>query len=344
MRRAAVYVFSPAGLALGRRIAPTLGEFDLVAIHAAASVADADSIPFAGVKPLLAETFDRFQAHIFIGAMGIAVRAVAPLIRNKTRDPAVLVVDDLGRWVIPVLSGHLGGANDLALALAAKLGAIPVVTTATDGAGLAAPDLLARRADLIVENPAAIRSVNAALLRGDVPTLFDPEERLGAPAEWPRSPNPPTAGPAVLVSDRVHPAADPAKVLVLRPRSLALGLGCARGKDAQSILHHIEKTFAEAGLSPNSVARAGSIEAKRDEAGLVQAIRSLALEPTFFTAPELAAVAVPNPSPTVAAHMGTASVAEATAILLARGGDLLVGKTKTDGVTLAVARIKAEAA
>jgi cobalt-precorrin 5A hydrolase len=116
----------------------------------------------------------QYTGHIFIMSTGIVVRVIAPLIRHKTEDPAVVVVDDRGMHAISLLSGHLGGANELAQKIAGIIGAKPVITTATDVNLVPAIDVLAKEKSLFIENPEAIKTVNMALLRGDKIHVHDP--------------------------------------------------------------------------------------------------------------------------------------------------------------------------
>ena len=152
-----------------------------------------------------AEAFGSSDALLFIGAVGIAVRAIAPLLRSKTVDPAVVVMDELGRHVIPILSGHIGGANELALEIARRTGAQPVITTATDINGVPAIDVWAKKHDCAIENPQAIKAVSSAVLSGGQVGVMITERDIKPPFEV---------------------------TLKLRPRTLVLGAGCRRGTDA----------------------------------------------------------------------------------------------------------------
>ena len=188
------------------------------------------------------EAFADADALLFIGACGIAVRAIAPLCRDKAADPAVLVMDEMGRHIIPILSGHIGGANDLALLLAERTGAEPVLTTATDVRGVPAIDSWAMKNDCAIENKAAIQAVSAAALAGKLVGVAITEREI-------RPPFPVT--------------------LFLRPRTLTLGVGCKRGTDAA----HLEDCFRvflhENGVSPLSVRAVATIDVKKDEAAIL---------------------------------------------------------------------------
>ena len=173
------------------------------------------------------ENFGEREALVFVGAVGIAVRTIAPYIRNKAQDPAVVCVDETGRWAIPILSGHLGGANALARKIAGITGGEAVITTATDLNGVFAVDLWAKRQGLSVLQPDRIRAVSAKLLSG---------EEIMVECAWPVAGNAPeqvreAPDGDVLVSCRN--TGTPALQLV--PRILSLGIGCRRGTDAETL-------------------------------------------------------------------------------------------------------------
>ena len=249
------------------------------------------------------------DALLFIGACGIAVRAIAPLCRDKTVDPAVLVMDEMGRHIIPILSGHIGGANDLALLLAERTGAEPVLTTATDVRGVPAIDSWAMKNDCAIENKAAIQAVSAAALAGKSVGVAITEREI-------RPPFPVT--------------------LFLRPRTLTLGVGCKRGTDAAHLEDCFRAFLHENGVSPLSVRAVATIDVKKDEAAILALCEKYRFPLQTYSAAELNAV------PGVFAHsdfvmktVGCGCVCERAAVMT--GGRLLVGKTAMQGVTLALA-------
>lgn len=332
----AVYALTPKGIELGRRIAEGLGgELHVPERFAAES----DCLGFEALLPLVAGTFHLYNRHVFVTAAGIAVRAISPFMSGKTEDPAVAVMDQEGRFAVSILSGHLGGANDLVRELAEATGAQAVITTATDNAGLPSLDVLAGQAGLVADDPGKFKIVSVALLEGRDVQIFDPDGQLnlhktslfvpGSPEKWEAD------KPGVWVDWRsggMFP-----ETLRLYPPVLALGLGCRRGTKASEIVSLVHKTLKNNGLSLESLARAGSIEAKADEEGLLLAVRELGLAPEFFPAERLKGVTVENPSETVLRHMGVESVCEAAARLLSRNGRLVATKTKSPQATAAVA-------
>lgn len=248
-------------------------------------------------------------------ATGAVVRLVAPLLSDKTSDPGVVCVDEAGRFAVPVVGGHAGGANELALAVGELLGAQPVVTTATDAVGIPGLDTLG----LPVEGDVA--GVTRALLDGE-------PVALAAEVAWPLPPVPfaERGSYTVRLTDRViEPGSGE---VLLRPPSLVVGVGASSGAPADEVLDLVEGVLREAGLSVRSLAELATVDAKRYEPGIVGAARRLGVPVVTYSAEELAGVEVPNPSDAPLAAVGTPSVAEAAALI--GGGELLVPKRKSE--------------
>ena len=279
------------------------------------------------------KAFAEADALVFCCASGIAVRAIAPYVRDKRTDPAVLVLDEGGTFVIPLLSGHLGGANALATDIAIKLGATPVLTTATDVNGLFAVDVFAKANDLYIEDMALAKAVSAALLAGkkvgfrtDLPvTGVLPRELTEDEAEL-----------GILVS-----AADNKpfpRTLQLVPRRYAAGLGCRRGKSEEELEACLRENMVRCGVSVHELKALASIDLKRDEPGLLALANKLGLP--FVTYSAEALQAVPGDFTTsafVKETTGVDSVCERAAVL-ASGGQLIVRKTAENGMTFALAK------
>ncbi|MFB6845532.1 precorrin-3B C(17)-methyltransferase [Streptomyces sp. NPDC056373] len=247
-------------------------------------------------------------------ATGAVVRLVAPLLSGKTEDPGVVCVDEGGRFAVSLLGGHAGGGNELAREVGDLLGAEPVVTTATDAVDLAGLDTLG----LPVEGDVA--GVSRALLDGEAVALR-------AEVAWPLPPLPVTDEGAytIRLTDRLVEAAG--REAVLRPPTLVVGVGASRGAPVEEVLGLVEEALREAGLSVASVAGLATVDAKAEEAGIVEAARRLGVPLVTYSAQELAGVDVPNPSDAPLAAVGTPSVAEAAALV--GGGELLVPKRKS---------------
>ena len=295
------------------------------------------------------ESFPSCKALIFVGAAGIAVRSITPYIRSKAEDPAVLCMDEGGRWVIPILSGHLGGANALARRLAALTGGEAVITTATDLNGLFAVDLWAKAQNMAALQPERIKNVSAKILRGETVTIDCPYPiagtapalvRLGRDADVIvsyRRREPLKNCHCEPVTDVTGVAIRPPEALQLVPRVLTLGIGCKRGTGADTLTAAFDAFCAERGIVPEAVESAASIDLKRDEAGLLFFCESHGWPLRFYSAKELhSAPGDFTASAFVEAVTGVDNVCERSAVL-ASGGKLIEKKYARDGVTFALA-------
>lgn len=338
----AIWALTPNGAALAERIQAARPRASLFV--SAKLPAPETAIPFFRLADAVKRHFHEYSGHVFIMSTGIVVRTIAGLLAHKTRDPAVVVADERGGHAISLVSGHIGGANALAMEIAQITGAQPVITTATDLNGLPAIDRIAQNQGLFIQNPAAIKSVSMALLKGEPIRVFDPwgwvqnaisnRDRIewSAVAQARES-----QGPGVFVHHAI--AALAPDILVLRPPSLTVGIGCNRNTPLAEIQALLAGTLERFQLSIHSLACLATIDAKSDEPGILALAERLGIGLRFYTREELSQVtAVENPSETVNRHMGVQSVCEAAALLAAKSDRLIVGKQKTRNVTVAVAQ------
>ena len=291
-----------------------------------------------------------FNAFVFVGAMGICVRTIAPYVKDKHTDPAVVCVDSLGLNAISVLSGHIGGANDLARDIAAMIGAREVITTQSDNAGLWALDTFEQRFDWPVASD--IEDMNQCIFafvnREPTALLLEARDEGTDYLEA-------TKPEHVTIIDDISEA-DPKKYRLLimvtpfnrsAPEGMlelhfvpmvgTIGFGLAHHpEDYEDIYDEIDEAFANRGILPCSH-KYCTIDVKEDEEFCAMLEDEYDEEVTFFTAEELAAVEVPNPSETVQKHVGTPSVCEAAAILGSNHGKLIVPKVKGKNWTAALA-------
>jgi cobalt-precorrin 5A hydrolase len=275
--------------------------------------------------------FQWADAMVFVGAAGIAVRSIAPYVRDKRSDPAVLCVDELGRFVISLLSGHIGGANALAEELAEKLGAVPVVTTATDLHGKFSVDAWAAREGLAISSMGAAKEVSAAILEGPVPLCCDFPVSGDLPAGT-------VAGEegkiGICVSWRDRKPFE--RTLLLVPRVVHVGIGCRRGVSKERIAAAVEKVLVENQVHPQAVKCAASIDLKREEEGLLAFCEERGWPAAFYSAGELTAVEGEfTASERVLRVTGVDNVCERAAMVGAER--LIAGKTVCEGVTAALA-------
>jgi len=293
-------------------------------------------LPWARIEGPLAETVPARWADVdgmvLFAATGAAVRVVAPLLGDKATDPAVVCVDETGRWAVALCGGHQAGANDLARSVAAMLGATPVVTTATDAAGLPPLDALAG----LRCGAGEVAAVTRALLDGDSVHLDNP---LGWPLPDALADRLTTA-PAplsVTVTDRaVSPGPG---AVILHPPSIIVGVGASSGAPAGELADLASAALADAGLATASIAAVATLDRKGEEPAIVALAASWDVPIQVFDSAALTAVPVPTPSPQVEAAVGTPSVAEAAALLASgAGASLVAAKRRSAAATVAIAR------
>lgn len=331
--RAVVFAFTERGKATALRVRESIGDWKVL-FRAPDKLSDSAFTAYDGSLPeYIGTVFDR-DALIFVGAAGIAVRAIAPHIASKRSDPAVLCLDEAGRYVIPILSGHIGGANRLARTISAALDATPVITTATDVNGRFSVDAWATECGMAITSMALAKRVSAEILTRDIPFTADAPrpERLADGLYWSDSGE---LGICVSVRD-VHPFEH---TLLLVPRVLRVGIGCRRGTPAEAIDAAVKKVFSDNSLRLEAVHEAASIDVKADEAGLLACCERRGWPITFYTAKVLNAV--PGnfaPSTFVQNTVGVDNVCERAAAVI--GSRIIVPKTALNGVTVAVAEMK----
>ncbi|MBF0588260.1 MAG: precorrin-3B C(17)-methyltransferase [Magnetococcales bacterium] len=351
------------------------GEVDLFAMRPHHQTVDASGVRFIPFdKPLrdhMPDWFQRYGALVLFLSAGAVTRLIAPHLRDKRQDPAVLALDEGGGFVIPLLSGHVGGANDLARQVAELLGAAPVISTATDSSGTLPVDVLGQSLGWRVEGePEILKRVAALLVNGDPVALVQSH----GSRSWRRAFEPFPANITTLAQvESADPTHYQALLLISRdpvgpelaerwagrlvcyqpPKGqgapLAVGLGCDRGACFDTMVGALRGGLASARLLMEDVQAFTTIDRKKNEPCMRQLALERDLDLSLYPAAALAKVTVPNPSETVLKYMGTPSVSEAAALLEAGGGldDLLVEKYRFKGpdgknATVSMARIRGE--
>jgi cobalt-precorrin 5A hydrolase len=349
MRIAAIAI-TGGGARLGRKLANSMAGLELYVSSRYAGQAGRTCHRFdpAELRDLIAGIWKSYDGFVLLMATGIVVRMVAPLLESKETDPAVVVMDDAGRFAIALLSGHLGGANELAERCAFASGARAVITTATDANDLPSFDMLAREQGWVIDDIRRVKILNTMLLDDEEIAVVD---QTGQARIWLHGRGRITfyetfaeaacsaARGFLFVTNRtLPPQTTPEQLLILRPRNIVLGIGCNRGTPADEIdafvAPHLKRLF----LSPKSVCCVASVAAKRNEAGMMEYAERLGVPLRCFESDELNRIAFPSPpSEHALAAVGAAGVAEPAAILASGGGRLLLKKVKSANVTLAVA-------
>jgi cobalt-precorrin 5A hydrolase len=347
----AIIAITRGGCRLGAQLQKMAVDADLFVSEKFVTEAGATARPFAGeLREMVRENWREYQGFVFVMAAGIVVRVIAPYLEAKDRDPAVVVVDEAGRFAVSLLSGHLGGANELAREVAELLGGQAVITTATDVNELPCFDLLAKEEGWVIEDLDRVKSLNALLLAGEEIAVVDPSGRAAARfagrgrlsfhANFVAALQSGAAGFVFVTNRQLPPQAQAGNLLVLRPKNLVLGIGCNRGTTAEEIAEVVGAQLKHLFLSLRSVALIGTAAAKKQEAGLLAFAERHGIPLRFFESNELNAVAVPSPPSSHALDaIGAHGVAEPAALLAAGSGRLLLKKVKSGNVTLAVAEI-----
>ena len=287
-----------------------------------------------GVAHTLAQHWRELDGFVCIMATGIVVRVIAPLLQGKESDPCVVVVDEKGRHAINLLSGHIGGGNDLAHRVAALLGGEAVITTASDTLGLVPLDLWAKAQHLVCESKERLTQASARLVNTGSLKIFSEVAIASLPQGLVQVAGPELAD--IVVSPRLG---NYGSAVVFRPRNLVVGVGCNRGVPVAELGQACEDLFAEQNLSQLSIRNLASIDLKQDEAGLLVFAEEHNWRIDFFSKDELNRVENVTVSEAALRNVGAIGVAEPAALLSAQSNDLLVGKRKWHNVTMAVARV-----
>ncbi|MEA4978031.1 MAG: cobalamin biosynthesis protein [Methanomassiliicoccaceae archaeon] len=331
-----IVAFSAKGCSTAANISRTLEEkeFRLFSKTSGDSRCEKIDVP---ISEWTGAAFQEAEGIVFVGAAGIAVRAIAPHLKSKMTDPAVVCVDELGRYCIPLLSGHIGGANILAHSIASAIGAEPVITTATDINGKFSVDSFAVSLGMNIENMTLAKDVSAAVLdgrsvglksdypiHGDIPHCLTPSEGGDI-------------GIYITSSFEKEPYM---RTLRLFPKNHILGIGCRKGTRREDIEKLVLSVLDSADVSINSVRMVASIDIKEDEEGLVKFAAENKIRTVFYSSSELNMLPDIGYSKSdfVKGTTGVDCVCERAAMAASHGGELIIKKTSDGGVTVAVVK------
>jgi len=284
--------------------------------------------------------FEQMDGLLFIGAAGIAVRSIAPFLTDKTKDPAVVVMDEKGIFSISLLSGHLGGANELTAVLANLTGAIPVITTATDVNGRFAVDLFAKKQNLHIGNIQAAKSVSADILDEEPVGLVSEFEIIGGvPEELSLMDEKDLfegkTGIVISLNEEKQPFTE---TLHLTPRIITVGVGCRRDTEIEMIEEAVVKTLQANHLSIHGVEQIVSIDLKKEEQGILKLCEKYRIPFRTYTTTELLQVKGDfTASDFVQSVTGVDNICERSALLGSKNGTLIQKKRAGNGVTVAIA-------
>lgn len=294
-----------------------------------------------GIKHLMKEIFYEYKSLIFIMATGIVVRSIAPLLESKAKDPAIIVLDENGQNVISLLSGHLGRANEITLDIANRLQSNPVITTASDVKGSMAVDTLAMKLNLTIEKLEKATKVTAHIVNGEAVGIIC-RDKLNIKL------------PSNLSSIEENGKIDGLKGLinitnekeitnfgidnvVLRPRNLIIGIGCRRGKPKAEIIKAIKTSLDEINKSELSIKHLATIDVKKDEIGIIETANYYDVPLRIVERDDVKDIEKDfETSDFVKETIGVGAVAEPVAFLTSNRGKVVLGKTRYNGITIAI--------
>jgi cobalt-precorrin 5A hydrolase len=306
------------------------------------------------VRLLLPFLFEAYKGLIIIISLGAVVRMIAPLLKDKKTDPGVVVIDDKGEHVISVLSGHIGGANELTKEVAAALKARPIITTASDVQETIAVDLLGKRFGWVWDSAEKLTPVSASVVNEEKIAVV---QESGEKEWWQYSrPLPENIKTYQSIPEALAEKPDAALVVthrnlseeeqqilqngvLYRPKVIVLGMGCNRGTTSKEIEAVIDETLAELNVSKKSVKAICTIDLKKDEAGLIEVKNKNRWEFICYTPEELNSIKIEDPSETVFKFTGAYGVSEPAALLYSGAETLALTKKKSGNVTISVAVI-----
>ena len=277
------------------------------------------------VPILLEKTFNEYDLHIFVAATGAVVRIIDGKFRSKDTDPAVITVDDHANFVISLLSGHLGGANEECERIADGIGAIPVITTASDVGGKIAVDIFSQKIKAKLEDLEEAKRVTSLIVNGEKVSLHLPKNIVTHDEN--------SAG-AIVVSNRKN-----IEISKIIPQNIFIGIGCKRGTAKEHIVEKLKYAMDKQNLELSSIKMAASAWVKSDETGLLEAMSELGIPIKFFDKEEILKYEnlIEEKSEFVKKTIGVYGISEPCAFMASSGkGKFLVKKMKLDGMTLSI--------
>jgi len=277
------------------------------------------------VPILLEKIFNKYDLHIFVAATGAVVRIIEGKFKSKDTDPAVITIDDHANFVISLLSGHLGGANEECKKIASGIGAIPVITTASDVGGKIAVDTLSQKIKAKLNDLDGAKRVTSLIVNGENVSLHLPKNIVNHDEN--------SAG-AIIVSNRKN-----IEISKIIPQNIFIGIGCKRGVSKEHIIEKLKYAMDKQNLELSAIKMAASAWVKSDETGLLEAMKELDIPIKFFEKEEILKLEdlIEEKSEYVKKTIGVYGVSEPCAFLASSGkGAFLAKKIKLDGMTLSI--------
>lgn len=291
-----------------------------------------EEVVVLGLQEVTWRAVENHQTIVFISSVGIAVRAIAPWVKDKTKDPAVIVIDAQAQYVISLLSGHLGGANDMTNRIASYLEALPIITTATDHLGVIAPDLISKQHKLEIESMEKCKAISVKLIEGEKVAFIDEDDVIPMPAGYVEE-DEDTYN--VVVTNQAH--VENAFLKLIR-KNIVLGIGCRKNIDSTTMRKYILSQLKALNIHPLAVKLIVSIDIKKQEPCIVELANYLQVPFKVYSKDEINGVEEAyEGSDFVKSQVGVRGVSEPCVILT--GAQVIQEKKKHEGMTLCVGKL-----
>ncbi|OFI06707.1 cobalamin biosynthesis protein CbiG [Clostridium acetireducens DSM 10703] len=278
------------------------------------------------------KSMKNYKTIVFISSTGIAVRAISGFIKSKAKDPAVIVIDSSGKFVISLLSGHLGGANEETLKIAKHLKSIPVITTATDNIGIKAPDIIAKENNLVIDNFKAAKDIAALLVAGEKVAFKDFRGIIEIPKGYIE--NQKEAKGIVYVTNELNNL-EGMKALKLIRKDIVIGIGCRKNYDSETMKNNVLKILEQYNIDKRAIKNIATVEIKKHEKAILDLVKYLNCDLKIFTIEEIKNIQDKfQGSAFVEKTIGVKGVCEPVVEL--SGGKLITDKIKVQGMTIAL--------
>ena len=337
MEKLAIICVTEHGYSIAKNIEENInGQYDV-------SIYKREIVKEKGIKLITEEVFKSFSNIIFISSTGIAVRSIAPFIQSKVNDPAILVIDNSSKYVISLLSGHLGGANELTLKVAEILKSQPIITTATDNMNIEAPDIISKKHDLMIDNMKICKNVAAALVQGGKVGFIDYNNEVEVPKGYEKYKEHNEYEALVVITNenniKTYGNIDSNNILKLVRRNIVLGIGCRKNYDSDTMEQKVMEKLKELNIDKRSVKSIGTAWVKSEENAIINLSRKLQCPMKVFSKEDIEKIDYKyNGSDFVYKTIGVRAVCEPCVELL--NGELLTDKLSMDGMTLCIGRTK----
>ncbi len=290
-----------------------------------------DKIKKVGLNEITKEAMDKAKGIIFISSTGIAVRAIATYLKGKTIDPGVVVVDAKGEYAISLLSGHLGGGNELAVKVSEILKAMPIITTATDSLGVKAPDMIAKENNLLISDMKKAKDISAFLIEGKKVVFEDEDKIIDLPKGYIECTEGSENFPKVIVTNKISGS----EALVLVRKNLILGIGCRKDVPKEKMLDFISESLKEYGYREDSVLKISTIDLKEKEEAILNISQVFSVPLEIHSRGEVRKIEhLFKCSDFVKKSIGVGAVAEPCVYL--SGGEIVVERISKEGMTLCI--------